>query len=252
MNTVAIVQARLGSERFPGKVLADLAGRPLLDWVVSRTAMSDSVDRVVVATTPHSTDDPLVDWATARGIDTFRGSEDDVLSRFYECAREYGADLIVRITADDPLKDPAIIDYAVHQLTERGIDYCSNTLVPTFPEGLDVEVVTFEALETAWREAEKPSEREHVTPYIWKNTQRFKTHNFTFDSDLSAWRWTVDYPADLQFIATLLNAAGNALDAAYGELIDIVLETPELEKLCSNVVPRNEGYLKSLSGETDQ
>jgi spore coat polysaccharide biosynthesis protein SpsF (cytidylyltransferase family) len=163
---VAIIQARMGSSRLPGKTIADVAGRPLLLHVVERTQRARRVDKVVVATTDRSSDDPIADLCQREGIQCFRGSEDDVLDRFYRTAQAHGADVVVRITADCPLIDAAVIDKVIARFQAGDCDYVSNILRYTYPDGLDTEVFSFAALERAWREAKKPSEREHVTPYL--------------------------------------------------------------------------------------
>ena len=175
LSVVAIIQARMGSSRLPGKVLAEIYGQPLLGILISRVKSSKFIDQIVVATTTERTDDILCDWLTGEGVAYFRGSERDVLDRFWQCAKLYRADVIVRVTADDPLKDSGIIDEALGMLMgSETVDYVSNTLNPTYPEGLDVEVFRFSSLEKANSEATLESEREHVTPYIWKNRVKFK------------------------------------------------------------------------------
>nr|NIN65969.1 acylneuraminate cytidylyltransferase [Anaerolineae bacterium]NIN96152.1 acylneuraminate cytidylyltransferase [Anaerolineae bacterium] len=163
-NTVAIVQARVGSTRLPGKVLKDLVGLPLLARVVRRTARASRPDEVVVAIPEASTDDSLARLCHAYGWPCFRGSEDDVLDRYYRAATEYGAESVVRITSDCPLVDPGIVDQVVDLFLQGEWDYVSNTLAPrTYPRGLDVEVFTFDALRLAWKEDSNPAWREHVT-----------------------------------------------------------------------------------------
>ena len=249
VNVVAIIQARLGSNRFPGKVLEQIAERPMLEMLISRVKLSQKIDKIVVATTSESTDDRLCRWLNQENIDYFRGSEEDVLDRFWQCAKIYNADIIVRLTADDPLKDPKIIDKAVNLfLNNPNIDYVSNTIRPSYPEGLDVEVFSFLSLALANDKAKLKSEREHVTPYIWKTTENFKLLNFEMSRDLSAWRWTVDKPVDLVFIKALLKLVSNNIFANYLDLIAIIDKNPALMDINSGV-SRNEGYLKSLDKE---
>ncbi len=252
MRVVAIIQARMGSSRLPGKVLAKIEGRPLLDVLISRVQNSKFVDQIVVATTTERTDDILCDWLNNEGIEYYRGSERDVLDRFFQCAKLYRADVIVRVTADDPLKDSYIIDEALGILSESSdIDYVSNTIRPTYPEGLDIEVFRFSVLEKANTEATLESEREHVTPYIWKNKEKFKVVNFEMTPNLSDWRWTVDKPEDLEFVRSLFSLAGNDFSTGYLDLIEIVNKNPLLVDINSNTV-RNEGYIKSISGSVDE
>jgi spore coat polysaccharide biosynthesis protein SpsF len=244
---LGIIQARMGSTRLPGKVLADIEGRPLIRHVIERSAAATHVDKVVVATTTEPADDALEDYLRALGTDVFRGSIDDVLDRFYRCAAPYAPEIIVRITADDPLKDPEVIDHCVgHLLADRTLDYCSNTLKPSYPEGLDIESFRFAALATAGAEATLASEREHVTPFIWKRPERFRLHNFENDENLSHWRWTVDKPADLELMRAIFAALkdrGNLF--SYRDVIALIKRRPELLEINAGTV-RNEGYLRSL------
>lgn len=248
MKVVAIIQARLGSTRLPSKVLVDLCGKPLLARVIERTKAARGIDQTVVATTTSPTDDALAAWVTQSGqCEVFRGSEEDVLDRYHQCARLHGADLVVRVTADDPLKDPELIERGLALLAaDPALDYCSNTLKPSYPEGLDIELFRFAALDRAHREAKLASEREHVTPYIWKHPDRFKVLNFAQDQDLSAWRWTVDKPEDLEFMREVFgHFAGEPL-VSYRAIIPWLAEHPEIRSINANTV-RNEGYLKSIA-----
>jgi spore coat polysaccharide biosynthesis protein SpsF len=209
MRTVAIIQARMGSTRLPGKVLADLAGEPMLAHVVSRARRAATLAEVVVATTTAPADRAVSDLCAARGWPCFRGSEDDVLDRFYRAAREHRADVVVRLTGDCPLIDPAIIDQVVRAFHAHRPDYASNVLTPrTFPRGLDVEVFSFEALARAWGEDCNAAWREHVTPYLYRQPQRFRLHRVAADADYSSLRWTVDTPEDWQLIVRLFGALG--------------------------------------------
>jgi len=201
MKVLAIVQARMNSTRLPEKVLADVNGRPMLQRLLDRIDAVDEIDHVVVATSDNPEDDRLVSWLKSRGLSYFRGSEDDVLSRFYLCARKFSPELVVRITADDPLKDPGVISRAIRIIqADSEIDYCSNTLKPTYPEGIDIEVFKLDALKAAYSSAVTASDREHVTPFIWSQPENFRLYNFENDRDLSSWRWTVDKPTDLEFV----------------------------------------------------
>lgn len=250
---VGIIQARMGSTRLPGKALLDLAGAPFLARVIERMQYAETLDALVLATTTEPTDDPLVELAASLGVGVYRGSVDDVLGRFTQAARQAEAALIVRITADDPFKDPQVIDHAVRLwLQEPTLDYVSNTLEPTYPEGLDIEVFTRAALERAWREARLPSEREHVTPYIWKHPDRFRVRNFRFARDLSHLRWTVDYPEDLEFARAVYERLYRPGQVFLMEDILRLLEAePELAQINAGF-RRNEGYLKSLAEDARQ
>ena len=251
MKIIGIIQARMGSSRLPGKVLADVSGLPMLARIIGRVSATPDLKDIVLATTTSPEDDDLADWVIANFVKVacFRGNENDVLDRFYQCAKLHHADLIVRITADDPLKDAEIIqkaiDYFYH---EPLLDYCSNTIRPTYPEGLDIEVFKYSALERAWIEARLPSEREHVTPYIWKNTNMFNVRNFEYKRDLSNWRWTVDKPADLLLMDKIHQHFIDEPLVNFEKIIKYLDANLELIKLNDETI-RNEGYIKSISGE---
>jgi len=200
MTLVAIIQARMGSSRLPGKVLKDIYGRTMLGRVVRRAGRSGLIDKLVVATTKEKADDAIVSECESLGVSTFRGSEVDVLDRYYQAARAFSANCIVRITSDCPLIDPEIIDCVTQAFLDGSLDYASNTLQSTYPRGLDVEVFTFDALERAWHEALQDFEHVHVTPYIYRHPERFKMLSVTGDEDWSCYRWTVDTREDLSLI----------------------------------------------------
>lgn len=247
MNVVAIIQARMGSTRLPGKSLAPIAGRPLLGHVVDRVRACATVSRVIVATTDAAADEAILDFARREEVAAFAGSEHDVLDRFYQAARGCSADVVVRITADDPLKDPAVIDAVTARLLESpGVDYASNTLQPSFPEGLDVEAFTFPVLEKAWHEAAISSEREHVTPYIWKDPHRFRLVNVAHSEDLSAMRWTVDFPEDLEFVRQVYSRLFKGRVFGMAEVLALLEAEPGLRKI-NEGYRRNLGYLSSLA-----
>ena len=203
LKTLAIVQARMGSTRLPGKVLRPLAGKPMLERVVSRVQRAHTLHQVVVATTTRPEDDAIQALCQKRGWDYYRGNAEDVLDRYYHAARTFQADIIVRITADCPLIEPEIIDRTVQAFFENlpEVDYASNVHPKrTFPRGLDVEVFSFSVLERIWKEDRNPAWREHVTPFIWKHPDRFRMVSVVNDEDLSYMRWTVDEVADLVFV----------------------------------------------------
>ena len=203
MKIVAIIQARMGSTRLPGKVLLDLAGEPMLARVVHRVQRAASLQEVIVATTVQPADDTISQLCAARGWPCARGSQDDVLARYYQAALASQADVVVRITSDCPLIEPDVIDQVVGALLagQPEVDYASNVQPPrTFPRGLDVEVIRFDALERAWREDVDPAWREHVTPYLYRHPERFRIHGVFNAVDLSHLRWTVDTPEDLELV----------------------------------------------------
>lgn len=212
MRVVAIIQARMGSSRLPGKVLMNLEGEPMLARVVTRARRAGSLQDVVVATTTSAADDPVARLCAERGWLCFRGSEDDVLDRYERAAAAFDVDVIVRITADCPLIEPALIDRVVREFLERrpAVDYaCNFRPAVTFPEGLAVEVLTREALHRAWRDDGNPAWREHVTEYVLNHPELFRFHGVTNDRDQSHLRWTVDQAEDLAFVRTIYHHFGH-------------------------------------------
>lgn len=247
----AIVQARTGSTRLPGKTLADVGGRPMLGRLVDRARRIPSVEQVIVATTEKPPDEAILRFAADRGLPAYAGSEDDVLDRFYQAARRYGVAVVVRVTPDCPLLDPAVSGLVLARFLEgRGeLDYVSNTQPPTFPDGLDTEVVAFAALERAWREARLASDREHVTPYIYKQPGEFRLANVTHAPDLSALRWTVDERADLEFVRAVYARLGAMADTfGMEDVLELLRREPELEAINQGTA-RNEGYVKSVRAD---
>lgn len=204
-NVVVIIQARMGSTRLPGKVLADIHGCPMLWRVVQRARAAKTVDDVVVATTTEPSDDVIESFCRENKVNCFRGSESDVLDRYYQAARKYHADPVVRITADCPLIDSEVADKTVQAFLENRPDYASNSLLQSFPRGLDTEVVSFRGLEEAWRAATWSYQRAHVTPYLYEHPDRFRILPVTADKDYSGHRWTVDTHEDLQFVRAVFS-----------------------------------------------
>jgi len=242
---MAIIQARMQSTRLPGKSLLDICGKPLLAHVIERVSSCKTLDETVVATTNADEDKPIRLLATKHGLRWYAGSEDDVLDRFYRTAVKFSGGIVVRITADDPFKDPQVVDKVVrHHIEHSGLEYTSNTIVPTYPEGLDVEVVAFKALERAWREATTVSDREHVTPYIWNNPQTFTIANVRNDIDLSHLRWTVDYERDLRFARAVYARLYHGQVFLMEDILKLLQAEPELARI-NQGISRNEGYLRS-------
>ncbi|NER37086.1 MAG: aminotransferase class III-fold pyridoxal phosphate-dependent enzyme [Oscillatoria sp. SIO1A7] len=246
MNVVAIIQARMASTRLPGKVLADIAGKPMLWHIVKRVGQAKTLSRVVVATSNNSSDDPVVELCLEAGIDFVRGSEADVLDRYYQAAKTHAADAIVRITADCALIDTQAIDRVVSVFEKSGYDYVTNTLRYTYPDGLDTEVFTFEALQQAWQEARKPSEREHVTPYI-RFSGKFRIQNVEHDLDLSSYnyQWSVDEAADLEFVRQVYRHLGERPEFGMQDVLNLLEKRPELQVIQQAKIS-NEGYYRSL------
>jgi len=245
---LAIIQARFSSTRLPGKVLLPLLGEPMLLRQAERVRRALLIDQLVVATSTDRSDDAVAEACASRSIACGRGSLDDVLDRFLHVAKGYPADYIVRLTGDCPLSDPAIIDSVIAFTVGGNYDYGSNTLQPTFPDGLDVEVFRTEALATASREAQLPSEREHVTPFLYKSGQ-FRIGNFTNDVDLSSHRWTVDEPADFELVASIFEALyPSKRDFGWHDVLALLERMPDLAKINAGFA-RNEGYAKSLRAD---
>jgi len=240
----AIIQARMKSTRFPGKTMADLAGKPVIRHVINRVKKSKSIDMIILATSKNNSNDVLEKEAKKTGVNLFRGSEEDVLDRFYWAAKKCEATTIVRITGDCPLIDPSVINDVITLFKKNKLDYASNVLPPSYPDGLDVEVFSFAALERAWREAVLKSEREHVTPYIWKNQSIFKRMTLKNDKDLSKIRLTIDKKEDLIVINRILNELGSD-DFRLDDVMEVVMKNPSILD-CNEKFKRNEGYEKSL------
>ena len=229
MSAVAIIQARMGSSRLPGKILAELAGQPMLARCVARLGRAQMLDDLLVATTTSPVDDVTTELCATRGWRCFRGSEDDVLDRYYQAARLQDADVVVRVTSDCPFIEPEIVDRVLREFSKRqpDVDYASNVIPErTYPRGLDVEVFTVKALERAWREDDNAAWREHVTEYIIRNPDRFKLHGVCFPENLSQWRWTVDTAEDLRLARLIYTAFGHDL-FSWRDVLALLAEHPE-------------------------
>lgn len=250
MKADAIIQARLGATRLPGKVLLKIMGKTILEYVVERVRKAGTIGKIIVATTIEKEDSQIADLVNGMGVNLYRGSKDDVLDRFYNAAKSHKVRHMVRITADCPLIDPEIIDRVVDSYHQSGADYCSNTLVETFPDGEDVEVFNYRALSEAWAAARLVSEREHVTPYIRKNPNRFKLLNVQNDTNLYGKRWTLDTKEDFEFIKAVLESVYPVNpDFHMKDVLDFLGRNPSVEEHNKAII-RNEGYLKSLKEDT--
>jgi len=233
----------MGSSRLPGKVLKQICGRPMLGLVVERASRSQLVSKIVVATTTDLGDDPVEDFCRSSGITCFRGSEFDVLDRYYQAARENRADIVVRLTADCPFVDAALIDTAIEKLLETKADFTANRLPPpyqrTYPIGLDTEVATFKALETAWKLAVKPFEREHVMPFLYDPQNNFKIVILDADKNHGNQRWTVDTPEDLDFIQQVAEKLGCRMDFSWRDVLKILNNNAELSRINANIAHKS-------------
>lgn len=253
-RVVAIIQGRMSSSRLPGKILADIAGQPMLQRVFIRTSRARTLSETVFATTTDASDDPVAEYCDLSGIPFTRGSLYDVLDRYYQAAKETKADVVVRITADCPVIDPALIDDVVRTLLEDEYDFACNRLPPpwtrTYPIGLDVEACTFKALTKAWKEAKEPQHREHAMPYFYEGVT-LKTENRTLQTgtsprgfniallhnptDFGDYRWTVDTPEDLEFMRQVYARFDGRDDFTWKEVLDLVHDEPDLMKINAGV-----------------
>jgi spore coat polysaccharide biosynthesis protein SpsF len=239
MRTVVIIQARMGSSRLPGKVLLDLAGEPMLARVLERARRAQSVDDVMVATTTDPADDPIEAMCRERGFPVYRGSMFDVLDRYYGAAKQAQAEIIVRVTADCPVIDPAVIDQVVAAFHANQADFACNRLPPpwkrTWPIGLDTEVCSFVGLEQAWKEAVLPYEREHVMPYFYDQEGRFKVIVVDHEPDYGELRWTVDTAEDLQLLREIFARFSGQTDFTWMDVLRLVEREPQLSQINAGV-----------------
>jgi spore coat polysaccharide biosynthesis protein SpsF len=235
VRVVAIIQARMGSTRLPGKVLKDLGGETVLSRVVKRTSRAELVDEVVVATTVQSANEAIVNECERLSVACFRGDEADVLDRYYQAAQKFSAGAIVRITSDCPLIDAELIDATIRAFVDKKADYATNALVVTFPRGLDVEVFTVETLARAWAAAHEAYQRTHVTPYIYENGELFKIVSLSAERDYSKYRWTLDTVEDLEAIREVYKHFADDDRMAWREVLLLMETHPELAELNSHV-----------------
>lgn len=247
MTILAVLQARLSSSRLPGKVLKPILGEPMLFRQIERIRRTKLIDRLIIASSDDKSDDPLVSLLQERHVECFRGSLDDVLDRFYKAALPYMPEHVVRLTGDCPLADPEVIDAVIRMHLENGYDYSSNALEPTYPDGLDVEVVRFSCLKEAWQEAVLVSQREHVMPFINSRPERYRLGSLRSPVDMSDLRWTVDEQADFDLVSRIYEALypGNP-DFSTGDILELLNRNAELQTLNTGIA-RNEGFVKSLA-----
>ena len=253
-KVVAIIQGRMSSSRLPGKILADIAGQPMLTRVYTRTSRAKTLDEVIFATTTDESDDPVAEYCDFSGIPFARGSLFDVLDRYYQAALQAKADVVVRITADCPVIDPELIDNVVNTLLEDKYDFVCNRLPPpwtrTYPIGLDVEASTFKVLKKAWKEAKEPQHREHAMPYFYEGVRLttvsrqlqtglsprgFNIALLHHTTDFGDYRWTVDTPEDLEFMREVYSRFDGRDDFTWREVLDVVHDNPELMKINAGV-----------------
>ena len=248
MKITAITQARLGSTRFPSKIFQKVNDKTLLEIQIDSLKKSRQIDNICIATTSKKEDQKIMDFSKQLEVSCFQGSEHDVLDRFYQASLLHDSDIIIRLTSDCPLLDYRLIDEMISKFLNLNVDYYSNTLIENFPDGQDIEIFTFDALETAWKESKILSEREHVTPYIRKNSDflggnKFKASNHSTSSDYGNVRMTVDEVEDLEVIKILIDKLG--FFQKWEEYAKYYVKHPTVHSI-NNSIKRNEGYKKSL------
>ena len=236
-----MIQARTGSRRLPRKVLAKIAGKPMIWHVINRIQKTKGVEQIILLTTNKKEDEILLNIAKDSGILGFAGSEQNVLERYYECAIKFDADPIIRITGDCPLIDPKIVQDMIKFYQMHNYDYITNTLPPTYPDGLDVEVFSFHVLKKTFFNAKLKSDLEHVTSYIRRNNKKFNVFNYTTVHDLSAYRWTVDEKNDLLFVRKIFTKMKPKKVFGMDSVLNIISKNPNIIMINSNII-RNEGY----------
>ena len=250
---VGIIQARLSSSRLPGKVLTEVCGKPLLHYLIERVKKIRNLDKFLVATTNSENDQPIVDFVKEAGIQVFRGSENNVLDRFKCAAEMLNAASILRITGDCPLLDYTLCDHAIETFRKSDVDLVHTG--PSFCEGLDCEVISRSALERSWREAARPSQKEHVTLYIHQNPHKFRIVALNSETNDERFRFTVDSPEDLEVVRCIIENALKSdqkiADISTAEIKDFLSNNPEVSSINSEVI-RNEGLIISLATDNEQ
>ena len=235
MRIIAIIQARTGSTRLPGKVLQMISGKTMLERVLERAAKTPSLERCMIATTDKPQDDPIENFCTKNKISFYRGSEENVLDRYYQTALSVKAGTIVRITSDCPLIDPDLIEEVIQTFQSSGADYASNSLKLSFPRGLDTEVFSFKSLENAWKNAREDYEKVHVTPYIYRHPEKFKLHTVSSEFDYSKYRWTVDTPDDLKLVREIYSRLEHKENFDWKDVLQIMQSDPSLQLINDHV-----------------
>ena len=243
-----MIQARTGSTRFPRKTLAKIGSHSMIWHVINRVKHIKSVEQIALITTRKRSDKILLDIAKKNKIFAYGGDVTDLLNRHYQCALKIDADPIIRITSDCPLTDPHLVEELLQFYLKHDYDYVTNTIRPTYPDGLDIEIFSFSALRKATRYATLSSEREHVFPYITKNPKKFKLYNYENKTNLSHLRWTVDYKRDLKFVRAVYSKM-KPRDVFYmDDVLKIIKKEPKLLQINTGIT-RNEGYAKSLRND---
>ena len=245
-----IVQARMGSSRLPGKTLLKIDDKnTVLDFVINQLSSSNLLDEIIIATTNLESDNVIENFVKNMDVNIFRGKSNDVLDRYFQCAKHFSIDIIVRITGDNPLIDPTILDNLIQKFTSNSYDYLSNAHVRTFPYGTEVEIFSFKSLEQAWKNAILPSEREHVTPYFYNNSNLFNIHDEIQSNDISNLRWTIDRENDLFLVKSIVSKITKR-PILMNDILDLFSREPKLFKINETQI-HDEGYKKSLEEDKD-
>ena len=245
-----ILQARVGSTRFHKKVMELINSEPLIFHVINQARHSKYAKNIVIATTQNKEDDVIEEYLKGKSNHIFRGNEKDCLDRYFQCAKLHSFKIIVRITCDNPLIDPTLIDEAIDIFINNKYDYVTNCKPRTYPQGTEVEIFSFTALENAWKYSKKHSEREHVTPYFYNNPEKFKIFNIKNDSNLSNLRWTVDRVEDLDFVKTIY-AKLKKSPILMNDILKLLIDEPNLVKINEKHMI-DEGYLQSITNEKNK
>lgn len=241
MKIVTVIQSRMGSTRLSGKAMIEICGKSSLQHVLDRLKPSKLIQDIYLATTVNPDNDILESWAEKNGIKCFRGSETDVLNSYYQIAKKENADAVIRITGDCPLIDCAIVDEVIKLFKSGSFDCVTNTIPPTFPDGLDVEIFSFRAIEEAWKNTQTDFEREHINVYIYQNPGLFKIEKYSNPVDLSRYRWTLDTDEDLEFLKRLITACDKKNYCHLNDILAVLEEHPDWENI-NNKHQRNQGY----------
>ena len=241
----------MGSTRFPGKVMVELNdNHNVLDYVINQLRFSKSIKNLIIATTFLEEDDIIVEYAKKNNLEYFRGEPLDVLDRYYQCAKKFSLETIVRMTSDSPFLDPLIEDKTVNKFQEDDFDFVSNNLIRTFPIGIDTEVFSFKTLEQAWKEAKLPSEREHVTTFIKKNKEVFKIYNLENNQKIPIYRLTIDRNEDLEFLRAIASNITKQ-PILMEDIYELFLQKPKILDLYNDGMNLTEGYNKSLKDDEE-
>jgi spore coat polysaccharide biosynthesis protein SpsF len=251
LKATAVIQVRMGSTRFPGKIMMKLDEKfTVLDYVIRQLSHSKLLENIIIATTNLEQDDTVVQYAKDNGLAYFRGEALDVLDRYYQCAKKFSLDVIVRMTSDAPFLDPTIVDDVISKFQETGCDFASNNITRTYPIGIDTEVFSMKALAKTWNEAELPSEREHVTTFMKKNKEIFKLYNLENKKKIPIYRLTIDKNEDLEFLQAIATNITNR-PILMEDIYQLFSQKPEILDLYNDKMNPVEGYNKSLKDDEE-